>query len=413
MELDLKRARSETPGCQHVLHFNNAGAALMPQAVLDAVVGHLRLEAEIGGYEAASQAGDIIERVYEAAAQLLGCHSDEIAIVENATRAWGMAFYAISFQPGDRILTAMSEYASNYIAFLQVARRTGAVVEVIPNDEHGQLSVEALRAMLDERVRLIAITHVPTNGGLVNPAAEVGQIAREVGALYLLDACQSVGQMPIDVQAIGCDLLSATGRKYLRGPRGTGLLYVRREVLDQVEPPLLDLHAATWTSADSYQLRPDARRFENWETNTAGKIGLGVAIEYALGWGLEAIYRRVTALATDLRGRLAAMPAVTVQDQGIERCGIVTFTVAQRAAEAIHAVLAARRINVSTSLLTSTRLDMEARGLQSVVRASVHYYNDGDEVERFCAALEETIMAGPAPDEDQVMEQFARFPRRK
>jgi cysteine desulfurase / selenocysteine lyase len=387
MAFDVGRARDETPGCEHVVHFNNAGAALMPRPVLEATIAHLQLEAQIGGYEAAARAHDAVERVYDAAATLLGCHREDIAIVENATRAWDMAFYSVPLRPGERILTAMAEYASNYIAFLQVARKTGAVIEVIPNDAHGQISIEALRCAIDDRVKLIAITHVPTNGGLVNPAAAVGKVARDAGVLYLLDACQSVGQMPIDVDVLGCDMLSATGRKYLRGPRATGFLYVRREVLERLEPPFLDLHAAHWVGRDRFELRPDARRFENWETYYAGKIGLGVAIDYALHWGLEAIWSRVSGLAEALRLRLSTIPGVAVRDLGVERCGIVSFTVEGKDPEAIHRALAEHHINVTVSRLTSTRLDMEARGLSSVVRASVHYFNTEAEVERFCTIL--------------------------
>lgn len=386
-EIDVERARRETPGTRDVAHFNNAGAALMPQPVLDAVIGHLQLEARIGGYEAVEAAFDAVERVYDAAAELLGCAREEIAIIENATRAWDMAFYAIPLAPGDRILTAQAEYASNYIAFLQAARRTGARIDVVPDDEHGQISVEALRGMMDERVRLIAMTHVPTSGGLVNPAEEVGKVAREWGALYLLDACQSAGQMPLSVDALGCDLLSTTGRKFLRGPRATGFLYVRRAVLETLEPPFLDLHAATWVARDRYELRPDARRFENWETNYAGKVGLGVAIDYAMSWGLEAIERRVTLLAERLRERLGDVPGVTVRDTGARKCGIVTFTVAGHDPAAIRLALAARGINVSVSDRASTRLDMEARGLESMVRASVHYYNTEEEVARLVTAV--------------------------
>ena len=387
MAFDLDRARRDTPGCASVLHFNNAGASLMPQPVVAAVVGHVQAEARIGGYEAAAQAHPAVERVYDAAATLLGCQRDEVAVVENATRAWDMAFYAVPLGPGDRILTAMNEYASNYLAFLQVTRKTGASIEVIPNDEYGQISVAALRQAIDDRVKLIALTHIPTNSGLVQPAAAVGAVAREAGVLYLLDACQSVGQQPVDVEAIGCDMLSTTGRKYLRGPRGTGLLYVRRSVLERLEPPFVDLHAAEWVARDRYTIRPDARRFENWETNYAGKIGLGVAIDYALSWGLEHIRQRITTLASTLRTRLTALPGVTVHDPGIERCGIVSFTVAGTEPAGIQHALAQQRINVTVSRLPSTRLDMEARGLSSVVRASVHYYNSEAEVERFCTTL--------------------------
>jgi len=387
MTFDLQRARAETPGCRHVLHFNNAGSSLMPEPVLAATIAHLQLEAQIGGYEAVEQASETIDRVYDAAAKLIHCHRDEIAIVENATRAWDMAFYSLPFKAGDRILTAMAEYASNYIALLQVAKKTGAIIEPIPNDASGQLSLEALRSMLDERVKLIAITHVPTSGGLVNPAAEVGAIAREAGVLYLLDACQSVGQMPIDVQRIGCDMLSTTGRKYLRGPRGTGFLYVRQGLIEQLEPVMLDMHAAEWVTRDSYEIRPDARRFENWETNYAGKIGLGVAIEYALQLDLETTWRRIKTLAYQLRTRLSTIPGVIVHDRGVIQCGIVTFTVDGVEPGTIQQQLAAQHMNISVSQRNGTRLDLEARDITAMVRSSVHYYNSEEEIERLCSSI--------------------------
>ncbi|CAN5503852.1 aminotransferase class V-fold PLP-dependent enzyme [soil metagenome] len=387
MSIDIERARRDTPGVGHVLHFNNAGSSLPPQPVLNAQIEHLQLEARIGGYEAADNARDKIERVYGAAAELISAQPDEIAIIENATRAWDMAFYSIPFEPGDRILTAVSEYASNFIPYLQVAEKHGVVVDVVPNDEHGQLSVQALKEMIDDRVKLISITHVPTNGGLVNPAEAIGKVAKDAGVLYLIDACQSVGQLPVDVDAIGCDMLSTTGRKYQRGPRGTGFLYVRRGVIEQLEPPFLDLHAARWVAPDRYELRDDARRFENWETNYAGKIGLGVALDYALNLGIDAIWERIQELAGNLRTKLDDLPGVTVRDLGEVRCGIVTFTIDGADLDAVKADLSRRGINITVSRPPSTRLDMEARGLDGVVRASVHYYNTDEEVDRFVDAI--------------------------
>ncbi len=387
MRFDLDRARRETPGCENVLHFNNAGAGLMPQAVLESVSNHLQLEANIGGYEAADQAQESLDNTYAAIARLLGAQPDEIALCDHATRAWDLAFYAIPLGPNDHILTAQAAYASNYIAMLQRARQTGASIEVIPNDEHGQVSISALRDMLNERVKLIALTHVPTNGGLVNPAAEMGELAREAGALFLLDACQSAGQLPLDVEVLGCDMLSGASRKYLRGPRGTGFLYVRRSALEQLEPPFLDLHAARWTAIDKYELRSDARRFESWERNIAATIGLGVATEYALEWGIDITYGRIQALAEALRERLVTIPGVSMYDVGKERCGIVTFSADEYEATEIQRTLAHEKINVTTSSVFSTRLDMEARQLPELVRASVHYYNSEVELDRFCSVL--------------------------
>ena len=387
----VARARAETPGVAHVRHFNNAGAALMPTPVIDATTTYWQREAEIGGYEAAAVYDDLIEAGYASAARLLNAQRDEIAFVENATRGWDLLFYglAASLRPGDRILTSRSEYVSNVIAFLQVAERTGAHVEVIPCDESGQVDVHALADMLDARVKLVAITHVSTNGGLVNPAAAIGRLTRAAGIPFLLDACQSVGQLVVDVAEIGCDMLTTTGRKYLRGPRGTGFIYVKQATMATLIPPFLDVHAATWVASHRYEVRSDARRFENWETNYAGKVGLITAIDYALAWGMPAIEARVRALATTLRRTLADIPGVSIQDLGVDPCGIVSFTHQRVAAPVIMAHLAAHRINVTTSSPFGTRFDMEARQLPMVVRASVHYYNDDAEIAQLGAAVAE------------------------
>jgi cysteine desulfurase / selenocysteine lyase len=386
--IDLERVRAETPGVEHVAHFNNAGSALPPRAVLDAVVGHLQREAEIGGYEAADEREERWEHTYDALARLIHSSRDEIAVVENATRAWDMAFYAFRFAPGDRILTGRAEYASNYIALRQVAERTGAEIELVENDEHGQFDVAALERMLDEHVKLVSLVHVPTQSGLVNPAAAVGAITRAAGVPLLLDACQSVGQLHLDVEEIGCDILSATGRKFLRGPRGTGFLYVRRDLIRELEPPLLDLHSAEWLADGSYRIRDDARRFENWESFCAGKIGLGVAADYALALGLDAIRGRIDELASALRTRLAQIGGVTVHDHGETLAALVTFTLEGRRATEVKRELAAQAINVSVSPADSSQLDLGARGLDEVVRASVHYYNSEDELDRLVAAVQ-------------------------
>src|SRR5262245_12315593 len=333
MAIDVARARRETPATAEILHFNNAGAALPPQPVLTVQIDHLHREAKIGGYEAADEAQARVDQIYRSIARLIGATADEIALVENATVAWDMAFYSIALQRGDRILTAEAEYSSNFIAFLQRQRQVGFTIDVIPSAPTGEIDLKAMARMIDGRVKLIAVTHVPTNGGLVNPAVDIGRLARQHGITYLLDACQSVGQMPIDVTEIGCDLLSVTGRKFLRGPRGSGFLYVCKGILDRLEPPFLDNHAATWMAADKYELRQDARRFENWENNYAAQLGLGAAVDYALSWGLAEIAKRIDALAADLRQRLAAIPGVTVTDIGRKKCGIVGFVVEKKKAE--------------------------------------------------------------------------------
>jgi len=385
--IDIAAVRADTPGTAFVVHFNNAGASLMPRPVLETITGYLNDESLFGGYETADAFDTDLEAVYGTLARLIGADSSEIAIADSATRAWDLAFTAMQFSEGDRILTTTSEYASNVIAFLQVAERTGAIVDVVPDRPMGEIDVGALDSMMDDRVRLIAINHAPTNGGLVNPAAEVGRVANAHGVPYLLDACQSVGQMPIDVREIGCDLLSTTSRKFLRGPRGAGFLYVSQAMLDQLDPAVLDLHGARWEARDRYEVRADARRFELWERSPALMLGMGRAAAYAMDIGLEAIWERVSMLGEKLRTALSDEDGVTVRDVGTVRGAIVTFTVEDHEAETVKESLHAQSINVSTVTPYSARFDMEARGLPNLVRASVHYFNTEDEIDRLVAAV--------------------------
>lgn len=384
---EIEQFRAETPGTVHRTHLNNAGAALMPNAVLEAVTDYLQRETEIGGYETKAERAAQIEQVYSSIADLMGARADEIALAGNATIAWQWAFYSQAFSPGDRILTTTAEFAANYLAYLQVAKRTGAGVEVIPDKADGSLDPDALEAMIDARVRLIAITWVPTNGGLVNPANQVGQIARAHGIPYLLDACQAVGQMPVDVAAIGCDMLTATGRKFLRGPRGTGFLYMKRDMILRTEPAMIDLYGAAWQQGDHYILRGDARRFETWEADFAARVGLGAAVDYASRIGLNRIERRCKSLAQRLREGLQSIRGSRVYDLGQAPAAIVSFAIEGLDAVTVAEALARKGINVSVTPPSSTPLDASRRKLPSLVRASPHYYNTEREIDEILDVL--------------------------
>ncbi|MGP3533185.1 aminotransferase class V-fold PLP-dependent enzyme [Microbacterium sp. RD1] len=384
---EVDALRADTPGTAEAAYFMSAGAALAPLPVDRAIRRHLDLELRIGGYEAATARHDELEAVYGSVARLIGAAPDEIALTENATVAWQLAFYSLPFQPGDRILTGEAEYGANYVAYLQVQRRHGVSVEVVPSDPHGQIDTTALEQMIDERVRLISLTWVPTNGGLVNPAVEVGRIARRHGIFYLLDACQAVGQLPVDVSELGCDAMSATGRKFLRGPRGTGFLFVRREALISLEPPMVDHYSAPWTALDRYTLRDDARRFETWENSYALRAGLGAAVDYALAIGIDRIRERTSALAERLRHGIEDIPRARMLDLGIERCAIVSFALDGVPADDLVAAARAERIVVGTSGPHSTLVDASRRHLGVINRASPHYFNTEDEVDQLVGFL--------------------------
>jgi selenocysteine lyase/cysteine desulfurase len=380
--MDVDALRAQTPGCAHRIHLNNAGAALLAQPTLEAMTGHLRLEAEIGGYEAADQAREAIAAVYAAIAELVGGRSEEVALFDNATHAWNAAFYSVPLGRGDRILTGRAEYGSNVLAYWQAAERTGAEVAVVPNDRYGQLDVAALAAMADERTRLIGVSHVPTSGGLVQPVAEIGKIARACGALFLLDATQSAGQLPLDAAAIGCDMLTGTGRKFLRGPRGTGFLWVRTAALERLDPFVAEIGSATWDGHGGFTWAPGARRFGTWEHSYVNVLGLGAAVRQALDLGLAAIAQRAVTLGTRLRDQLGELPGVSTHDLGQTRCAIVTAKVSNRAAGEVAAALRRAGLNVSTTVPEHNPLDTQDRAVHPLIRFSPHYYNTEDEVDR-------------------------------
>lgn len=386
-DIDVEKARSLTPGCERVIHFNNAGSGLMPQPVLDTVLEHTRLESRMGSYEAAAKKAEALEAVYRSFGALLNCRPDEIALTDGATQSWHRAFHAVPLKKGDRVLTVNNEYNSNWLSLRRRCDQTGASLELIPSDADGLVAIAALKGMLDERVKLVAITQITNSNGKVNPVEAVGAALRGSNAIYLLDACQAVGQMPVDVERSGCDLLSGAGRKFLRGPRGTGFMYVRRSALEKLDPMFIDIHSAKWTGRDTFEWRPDAKRFEVNEYNVADRLGMGAAVDHALMWGLDAIQERIAGLSASLRGKLGELPGVQVRDQGHRPNGINTFTIEGRDVNKLLFDLRAQGINTSVTNFDQAWIDLKERGIERIMRASIHYYNTEEEIGRFVEAI--------------------------
>ena len=393
-EREIQKFRSETRGTSECTHFNNAGASLPPDEVVETVIHYLSEEATQGGYEMEDKYREQLENVYQVIARLIHAEKDEVAIVENASMAWGLAFNGIKFKKGDEIITSEMEYITNLLGFLNAEQTHGIQIKVIPNDEQGNFSLQALEEAITAQTRLIAITHIASTAGAVVPVIEIGKIARRHHILYLVDACQSVGQIPVNVKEIGCDILSATGRKYLRGPRGTGFLYVRKEIQDTLKILLMDGHTAQLINENAFEIRNDARRFELFEKNRALTIGLGKAIEYALNIGVGRIWQRIQYLAAEMRRQLGEIDGITVHDTGEHKGGIVTFSVCGVGSSHVKSGLAEKKIHVSVGLDKSTLIYMNRKSLNTVVRASVHYYNTEEEINGMCGALESIVKSG-------------------
>jgi selenocysteine lyase/cysteine desulfurase len=387
--LDVAALRADTPGCRERVHLNNAGSALMPEPVIRAIQDHIDLEARIGGYEAADARREQVGAVYDAVGALINAPPSNVAIVEHATQGFVQALSAIPFRKGDAIVTTRNDYASNQIQYLALEARLGVEIVRVPDAAEGGVDLLALEeAVHRRRPRLVAVTHVPTNSGLVQDVESVGAICRRQGVLYLVDACQSVGQMPVDVERIGCDFLSGTARKFIRGPRGIGFLYVGQEALEKgLEPLFLDMRGADWIEEGLYQPAPDARRFESWEFAYALVLGMGEAARYASKVGIAPAQQRIRELATRARDALATLPGVRVLDRGPELCGIVTIAVAGRNPVELMEALRERRINTTAQGRPSAVLDFDEKGVEGALRISPHYYNTEEEVDLLLEAL--------------------------
>jgi selenocysteine lyase/cysteine desulfurase len=389
---ELARWRDDTPGCADRIHLNNAGASLPPLPVLEAVTAHLQREAQIGGYEAADEAVEAVQQSYGAVARIVGCAAHNIAVVGNSTVAFAQALSAFDFHPGDVIVTSRADYISNQLMYLSLARRQGVTVRRAADLPEGGVDPESVRAQLaDGRVRLVAVTWIPTNSGLVQAARAVATVCAEAGVPYLVDACQAVGQLPVAVRDLDCDYLAATARKFLRGPRGVGFLYVSDRALARGDHPLLvDMRGAKWTDADRYRLFDGARRFETWEFSCALLLGLGAAARYAAAVGPVG-HERARALAVLLRERLATLPGVRIMDRGAERGAIVTIATDGTDPEQLKLRLRARGINTSVSAREDGVIDMDEKGVVAVLRLSPHYFNTEEELDVAIAALREEL----------------------
>jgi selenocysteine lyase/cysteine desulfurase len=384
----IEALRALTPGARTTVHFNHAGASLPSAATLQAIHAHLQREATQGPMEAGVASREQTEQARLLAARLLNADPGEIALTGGNSPGWGAAFAALPpWRSGDRILVGRHEWGGNLAALRLAAQRAGATLETIPSDESGCVDAQALEAMLDERVRLIALTWLPANGGLINPAAAIGRVARKAGIPYFVDAAQALGQLPIDVADIGCDVLTSVGRKALRGPRGTGLLYVRRGFLDTLTPALVDTHSAPLGADGRPVLRQDAARLESAENSLALRCGLANALQEALDIGLEAIRARIDTVAQALRAELAAIPGVAVLDQGRERSGLVAFNLEGRDAVSVQRAMATRGVTIGSNGVPYTPLDMQARGLAQIARASVSYLTSDAEIDRLLEGL--------------------------
>jgi selenocysteine lyase/cysteine desulfurase len=394
--IDVVFERQRTIGSTLRHHFNAAGAALQTRETVDAVVQHLRLEETEGGYEAAKRNVALSELAYTNAALLLGARPEEIALFDSATTGMRQVLDALRLRAGQKVVVSRSTYVSQALQLLTMQHESAIDLVVLPNAADGALDLDALaRELADTADAVVCIAHIPTSSGVIEPVQAVGRLTSERGALFVLDATQSVGQVEVDVTLIGCDVLVTTGRKFLRGPRGTGIAFISSALLARLIPLAPDVRASSWTAEGEWVVEKTARMLESWEHSVAARVGLGVALGQALERGMAATSTYLGELAAQLRARLARIPGVEVTDPSAALSAIVTFRVTGIADSVVCDYLKERNIHTISIPASHAQWDLGARGMASVVRASVHVYNDAADVDALVAAVDELTRSAP------------------
>ncbi|GAB1446697.1 aminotransferase class V-fold PLP-dependent enzyme [Flammeovirgaceae bacterium] len=387
--MNLEAIRKDTPGCQFKIHFNNAGASLPPLPVTEAIRNYILFESTTGGYEAADIKKTEVQEFYISVAKLINTEENNIAFTSSATNSFSLAISSIPFERGDTVLIANEDYISNQIAFLSLQERFGIKLIRAKSLSTGGVDLNDMEELINKHhPKLVSLTHVPTNTGLIQPVEIVGKMCNSKEILYLVDACQSAGQIPLDVKKIGCDFLTATMRKFLRGPRGAGFLYVSDRVLEKKLTPLfVDMRGAEWTGPDTYEVRMTSKRFEEWELPYALVVGSKEAINYALNIGVENINARNKVLCNLLKNKLHSIKLKAL-DIGQDQSSIITIEMPGKHPNEVLQYLRALNINTSTAHRSNAQIDFKSKMVDWALRISPHYFNTEDEIDSLIQSLE-------------------------
>jgi cysteine desulfurase / selenocysteine lyase len=404
MSLDSKTIRADFPALHQQVHgkplvyLDNGATAQKPRAVIDSLVRfYERDNANVhrGLHALSMRATDAYEGARTRVAKFVNAADPaEIIFTRGTTEGINIVArsYAALLKPGDVILATEMEHHSNMIPWQQLAKATGAKLQYVPvlgADAEGGLDLAALDRLLTPQVKIFAFTHFSNTLGTINPAAELCRRARAVGAVTVIDAAQSIGHMPLDVRAIGCDFLSFSGHK-MCGPTGIGALYGRRALLDSLTPTETGGGIVVTVHYDSATWKPAPERFEAGTPNVAGAIGLGAACDYLDGLGREKIAAHDEALGKLAYEKLSTLPGIRLIGPRGSRGGLVSFAFNDVHAHDVVTFADEDGVALRGGHHCNQPL-MRKLGLTSTTRASFYVYNTEEEIDVLVASLRRTL----------------------